>query len=192
MELLSLEGYVSLQRAQRLVSEMEEGVFDKGIEKEISDGPRAVIEIGQSPVRLYEPVQCRASYRKPEYDSSTARNEFTYEWDFGDGLQEKGLAWTVRHFYKDHKKDPYPVKVTIFSLKEGKVVSTLTEQIQVETETSKIFSIDRRDRHIPDGIYCEWDQRHANRVARDFGQQCDARQSGKSGATHSTNLSFLS
>ena len=65
------------------------------------------------------------------------RDEFTYEWDFGDGFKETGQAWTVWHFYAEQIPKTYEVKVTIIGGQDGKAVAVLAGKIEVTPAESK-------------------------------------------------------
>jgi hypothetical protein len=110
LEYLALEDVASLRQAERLVREMCQGIFDEKMAAEIKANA-LTIEIDQVAAHPSEPLQFRAVFRKPPFNSAAAREGFTCIWNFDDGLSEKG--WTVMHYFLGERL--YHVGVTFVS-----------------------------------------------------------------------------
>jgi hypothetical protein len=92
---------------------MEDDVFPEGLAKVLQMPDQAFIEM--DPPIPYEraPLEFGVRFRKFEYDTAAARDEFTVEWDFGDKLRDKG--WVVSHYFQLRKKpEPFTVLARVF------------------------------------------------------------------------------
>ncbi|HEY6267903.1 MAG TPA: hypothetical protein VIX11_06380 [Candidatus Acidoferrum sp.] len=90
-QLLSQEGWHSLRRAQRLLSEMSDGIYSEDIKKEIIE-KRVEIRLDRNVVRAYEPALLNVHFKIPKFETCSARDEWLCEWDFGhapfEGVQD--------------------------------------------------------------------------------------------------------
>jgi hypothetical protein len=81
-QLLAQDGWHSLRRAQRLVSEMSDGIYSEDIKKEIIE-KRVEIRLDRNVVRAYEPALLNVHFKIPKFETCSARDEWLCEWDFG-------------------------------------------------------------------------------------------------------------
>jgi hypothetical protein len=81
-QLLAQDGWHSLRRAQRLVSEMSDGIYSEDIKKEIIE-KRVEIRLDRNVVRAYEPALLNVHFKIPTFETCSARDEWLCEWDFG-------------------------------------------------------------------------------------------------------------
>jgi len=150
IKLLKMDGYVYLKQSKRVVQEMQEDIYAEDIKLELaypSDSktlvvPHATIEIGQTVARQFDPVQFRVTFRRQDINSSVARDEFVYEWNFGNQFVESGKALSIWHFFIDPAKSQ-PIKVIIYDGQDGTLVAALSKTIDVEltqSENSFYFS----------------------------------------------------
>lgn len=101
LEHLSLQSWEGLRAAQRLLRQMEEGLFAEDIETAIRKGAVA-IKMEPNLVRQDQHARLSVRFHQEALNHATARDEFTCSWSFGhDDLQEKG--WTVSHFFPEVK-----------------------------------------------------------------------------------------
>ena len=141
---LKVEGYISLQQAGRLAREMQDGIFANDIQAELAPGPidganvepRATIEISQTAARPFEPLQFRLAFRNQVANSAAARDEFTYEWDFGKQFIESGKSLTVWHYFTEAAEEK-TITVRIYKAEDGMLAATLTKTIKVEQTPSE-------------------------------------------------------
>jgi hypothetical protein len=99
----------SLKRAQRMIRQMEEGLFPEDVIAEVQNG-RAEVIVDRVLVSQFESTDLRLRFRRRDVQSAAAREEFTYVWDFGhDFLRERG--WTVSHFFPEATEpSPQPLR----------------------------------------------------------------------------------
>jgi hypothetical protein len=85
-----------LRRARLLVNEMKDDVYPERIkEKLTTDG----LYIDVNPPVAYDsaPIELSVAFHDLRLEGCAAREEWTCEWDFGDGLTGRG--WVVSHYY---------------------------------------------------------------------------------------------
>ena len=87
----------SLNRAERALRQMEEGIFPEDIIDHVQqDGVR--IKVDRIMVRQFEPAEIFLDFDNRALKGAAARAEFTYRWYFDhDDLSEDG--WAVSHYF---------------------------------------------------------------------------------------------
>lgn len=84
-----------IRSAQLLVRQVQCGVYEKDLRTVLPGG--VSIETDRQTVRANEPIEFSVRFHHPVYDDTAAREEWSYSWNFGDGLEERG--WSAWHYY---------------------------------------------------------------------------------------------
>lgn len=95
MTLLIPISWESLRQAQLLVRQVECGIYEKDLRDQLPHG--VSIELDRQVVRVNEPIEFSVRFHRPALDRTAAREEWSYAWNFGDGLEERG--WSAWHYY---------------------------------------------------------------------------------------------
>lgn len=95
MKLLVPMSWECIRSAQLLVRQVQCGIFEKDLRDVLPQG--VSIDIDRQVVRADEPIEFSVRFHHPEFDRTAAREEWSYSWDFGDGLEERG--WSAWHYY---------------------------------------------------------------------------------------------
>ena len=136
IELLKQKTWIALDKARTLKRQIDSGIFADDVKTEIEKGKDGIsIENEPFSPRPNQPVTLRARFRRPEYDTSAARSEFTCVWDFGPELgNERG--WEVSHYFPppDNKDKKELVKIS-FEGPDGEAVIGMDDKpIEVPKE----------------------------------------------------------
>lgn len=118
----------ALRCARLVLREMNGGVYSASLQAALEASPQHV-SIATEPVVAYEgqPLTLRVRFHSSALDTAAAREEWACEWDFGDGLTERG--WSASHYFllprASLRKQPktFPISVR-FQDSSGKVVGT--------------------------------------------------------------------
>jgi hypothetical protein len=141
LERLELERYTNLRQADRLVQEMEEGIYPEGIVAQLNAAEAtSQIEVDQAVIYPNEPVVHRLVFSKNELNTATAREEFVYVWGFGRQYKEKSSSFSIWHFYSG--AGSYPVSVEVIG-QDGKTVATLEKVITVDSAPLRLYFRER-------------------------------------------------
>lgn len=95
MRLLVPMSWECIRSAQLFVRQVQCGVFEKDLRDVLPKG--VSIDIDRQVVRADEPIEFSVRFHHPVFDRTAAREEWSYSWDFGDGLGERG--WSAWHYY---------------------------------------------------------------------------------------------
>jgi hypothetical protein len=97
--MLDLRGgsWEQLQRAQRLIRQMREGIFYDQVDEEIRAG-RVAIEATRMVVRQFEPTELRVAFLDRRVHGSAAREEYTCHWQF-EYANITATGWSVSHLF---------------------------------------------------------------------------------------------
>lgn len=92
---LLTEGLESYLLARRLLREFKEGVFEHQVRQELEDG-KVEIVIDRNQLNVFEPAIFSVRFQKQALETSAARFEWLYEWNFGHApaskVQDEGPA----------------------------------------------------------------------------------------------------
>ena len=94
---LRAETWDSLQRGERRVRQLREGVSHDDVEAQIRDR-RVQIESSRTVVRQFEATELRAVFLDKGVQNSAAREEYTCNWFFEEGAL-RATGWTVSHLF---------------------------------------------------------------------------------------------
>jgi hypothetical protein len=98
MNYLQLQTMESIRSARLLIREMKENVYPEQLQGALSADPgQASIEMDPPLAYEGEPREFHVQFYSDVLNKAAAREEWTAQWDFGDGLKER--AWTVLHYY---------------------------------------------------------------------------------------------
>lgn len=89
-------GSESLYQARSLIQQLEENVFPEDVAKALTDH-QVQIECDRNVVYQFESAGFRLLFLNRAVATSTARREFMVNWNFGDGLSERG-GWVSHYF----------------------------------------------------------------------------------------------
>jgi hypothetical protein len=98
--LLQLDSIEALRSARLLFRQMQDGVYPEQLEKAANDQTTPGASILVDPTYAYElqPLMFRVAFADSRLDDAeAARQAWTIEWNFGDGLSERGGS--VSHFF---------------------------------------------------------------------------------------------
>jgi hypothetical protein len=95
LKLLVPMSWECIRSTQLLVRQVQCGLFEKDLRDVLPQG--VSIDIDRQVVRADEPIEFSVRFHHPVFDRTAAREEWSYSWDFGDGLEERG--WSAWHYY---------------------------------------------------------------------------------------------
>lgn len=95
MKLLVPMSWECIRSAQLLVRQVQCGIFEKDLRDVLPHG--VSIDTDRQVVRADEPVEFSVRFHHPVFDRTAAREAWSYSWNFGDGLEERG--WSAWHYY---------------------------------------------------------------------------------------------
>ncbi len=99
LDALRHDNWRSLQSARSLIAQMHEGVFAADIEAALQ-AKEVTIETEPPVGRRNWPMRLSIKFTRSVLDTSTAKESFRCDWDFGQqGLKESG--WTVYHYFPE-------------------------------------------------------------------------------------------
>lgn len=95
---LQLDTWDALRSARLLVREMQGDVYPQRLQQALAASPPEA-SITMEPPFAYErqPLSFKVEFHSQSLDSAAAREEWSCNWDFGDGLSERG--WSVSHYF---------------------------------------------------------------------------------------------
>ena len=93
---LQSRSWSALQSARLLVREMGDDVYPGDLRAALLDDE---VTIGMDPAVAYDqaPLVFSACFRNPRLEGAAAKEKWSCNWNFDDGLTEKG--WSVSHYY---------------------------------------------------------------------------------------------
>ena len=99
LRLMQLTSHEGLQAAQRLVRQMSEDQAPAQLMQAIQAEPDEAT-IGMEPRVAYDraPLEFSICFYNRALNVAAAKEEWTCEWDFGDGITSKG--WSVAHYFR--------------------------------------------------------------------------------------------
>lgn len=99
LKFLQLDTAQALRAARGLVREMEGDVYPERLVQALAATPPQEAFICMEPHLAYEgqPLTFRVEFRSAALDTAAAREEWTCDWEFGDGLKERGQS--VSHYF---------------------------------------------------------------------------------------------
>jgi PKD domain len=135
---LKTSGWEGFREARLFLREVLEQIDAEELKKALDD-KSAKIEINRSP-RQNEPLEFTLVFRGRLKDAA-AREEWSYKWNFGDGLEEFTTSPTVWHYFRLPGIRTATVRCEDL---EGKVVQDNDEnlpslQVRVEPESKAYF-----------------------------------------------------
>jgi hypothetical protein len=96
LALLRQPGWTQLNQAVALIRQLEENVFPSDVAEAVAKG-QVKIEADRFSISQFTSVGFRLLFLNKTISASTARQEFTIKWDFGDGFSERG-GWVSHYF----------------------------------------------------------------------------------------------
>jgi len=93
---LQLGSLEALDSARLLLREMKDDIYPERIRQALDAG-EAFIQMDPAVAYSDSPLTFRLSFRNKGVDQASAREEWTCNWNFGDGLTATG--WEVSHYY---------------------------------------------------------------------------------------------
>jgi hypothetical protein len=145
LSLLAIESPQAMRQARLLVREMKDDVYPERL-AHVLQGKAASIDM--DPAYAYDkaPLQFCVCFNNDAVNESAAREEWTCEWSFGDGLKESG--WVVSHYFllprPSRFKRPAPAKFTLkatFRNPDGDVL--------LDNQTNHPLAIERTVKVMP-------------------------------------------
>jgi hypothetical protein len=97
---LQLGSLEALDSARLLLREMKDDIYPERIRQALDAG-EAFIQMDPAVAYSNSPLTFRLSFRNRGVDQASAREEWTCNWNFGDGLTATG--WEVSHYYDLHR-----------------------------------------------------------------------------------------
>jgi hypothetical protein len=97
---LQLGSLEALDSARLLLREMKDAIYPESIRQALNDGD-AFIHMDPAVAYANSRLTFRLSFRNRGVDQASAREEWTCNWNFGDGLTATG--WEVSHYYDLHR-----------------------------------------------------------------------------------------
>jgi hypothetical protein len=137
VDLLQLESWESLRSARLLLKEMRDDVYPERLEQALRADPQEA-SVDMDPAVAYDgaPLEFCVCFENTAINTSAAREEWTCDWDFGDGLKEKG--WNVSHYFQlRNRKTASKFTVhTTFHNADGKLIIDVNTKhpVQVSKE----------------------------------------------------------
>jgi hypothetical protein len=105
---LQLDHFEALRSARLLLREMQGDVYPQRLrDAVVANPPEAAISMDPPFAYERQPLKFTIQFSSHALDTSAAREEWTCDWDFGDGLSERG--WTVSHYFL-LQRVPYSVR----------------------------------------------------------------------------------
>ncbi|MGA2814001.1 MAG: hypothetical protein ABSG16_21585 [Candidatus Acidiferrum sp.] len=98
VQYLGVESWEALQVARLLLREMKDDLYPERLREALNASPIGA-SIDMEPKTAYEeePLQFAVCFTNQFIDTSSAREEWVCNWNFGDGLQAEG--WVVSHYF---------------------------------------------------------------------------------------------
>lgn len=125
LSLLIPMSWECLRSAQLLVRQVQCGIYEKDLRDQLPHG--VSIELDRQVVRVNEPIEFSLRFHRPNFDRAPARDEWSYAWDFGDGLEERG--WSAWHYYPN--AEPKKVHLQILDSKGRTIKGDDDEEIKI-------------------------------------------------------------
>ncbi len=115
-----------IRTAQLVVRQIRCGFYEKNLIAQLPE--HASIELDRQFVRVNEPIEFSVRFHHPVLDRTPAREEWSYEWTFGDGHTEHG--WSAWHYYPNAKENN--VEVQFRDANGQKIVDETKQEIKIK------------------------------------------------------------
>jgi hypothetical protein len=121
----------ALARADRIVREMQEGIFPEDVVNSVKEG-QVKVKVDRIFVRQYEPAELFLEFANNSLKNAAAREEFTYRWTFDhDNLTEDG--WSVSHYFPSLTVLPVQTLRALMKSRSRKLWARILIKIQTGT-----------------------------------------------------------
>jgi hypothetical protein len=131
ISLLQPQSWDGLRSARLLLHEMQDDVFPERLLEAVRNPGDISIEMDPSIAYEQAPLEFCVCFHKSALNTSAAREELGVEWNFGDGLKEKG--WTVSHYFQlKTRVDSYVVQARFHDPDGEIVVNNSGEPITIQ------------------------------------------------------------
>jgi hypothetical protein len=151
---LQLGSLKALNSAQALLREMQEDIYPKRV-REAVENHEAYIRLDSAVAYVGAPLTFALCFRNKGVNEATAREEWTCNWNFGDGLSATG--WEASHYYdlkrlEDRRPAPDPKAATDPKTPKGvaaKVTVVATFQDEKGHDVTKSHDVNKPDSSGP-------------------------------------------
>jgi len=133
--LMQTKSWHALNSARSLLHEMEDDIFPERLLEALQNPGEVSIEMDPSVAYERSPLEFSVYFHKSALNTAAAREQLTVEWDFGDGLGDKG--WIVSHYFQIRgKQNEYNVRAR-FHDPDGETVTDKNGEPITITRTVK-------------------------------------------------------